>query len=230
VTTKHSTDRAQAGKEPAEAQPPFTLVCFAVREEAGPFQKIVRGRAGVKVLITGMGRQNTLKNIKAALEERPTAVLTCGFAGGLNPELEAGTVVFFAPGENPWKAALLEVGARRAKFHCAERVAVTVAEKQRLWQTTGADAVEMESGCICEACREQHIPVVVLRVILDAAADDLPLDFNLLLTKEQRLDPAKMAMALAKAPTRLPALLRLQKQSRLAAEALAASLARLIEA
>jgi adenosylhomocysteine nucleosidase len=207
-----------------------TLVCFAVREEAGPFQKRVHGRSGVKVLVTGIGHQNTLKSLHAALAERPAAVLTCGFAGGLNPQLQTGTVVFYAPGENPWQTALLEAGARLAKFHCADRVVVTVADKQRLWQTTGADAVEMESGCICEICREQKIPVAVVRVILDPADEDLPLDFNLLLTKEQRLDAAKMAVALARAPTRLPALLRLQKQSRAAAEALGAVLARLTAA
>jgi adenosylhomocysteine nucleosidase len=228
MTRNASTQRAQAGPGQAETKTPFTLVCFAVKEEAVPFQKLIRSRVGVKVLTTGMGRQNTLKNIKAALEDGPAAVLTCGFAGGLKPELETGTVLFFAPAENPWQEALREAGARPGKFHCADRVAVTVAEKRMLWQTTGADAVEMESGFICEICREQHIPVVVVRVILDDASEDLPLDFNRLLDNEQRLDPVKMAVALAKAPTQLPALLRLQKQSRAAAQTLAGVLSRVI--
>ena len=79
----------------------------------------------------------------------------------------------------------------------------------------------MESQIICECCREQTVSSGTVRVILDTAGEDLPLDFNEMMTAEQRMDYAKLAMALVKSPGKVSALLRLQKQSGEAAERLA---------
>src|SRR5208283_3937015 len=93
----------------------MTLVCFALKEEAAPFRKIAAGglRRGhhVSILLTGIGRQNAGKSVReflaggaSVLASRlvsslapPKLVLTCGFAGGLNPDLKLGEVVFEVP-------------------------------------------------------------------------------------------------------------------------------------
>lgn len=198
------------------------LVCFAVGEEASAFEKLVEKRGDVEVLLTGMGRRNAEGAIRAALvEERPQLVLSCGFAGGLRPELAAGTVLFEGVGGTPLEAALAAAGARAGRFHCAERVAATVEEKRALWQGTGADAVEMESEVIGAVCREVKIPCVTVRVILDRAEQDLPLDFNLLMTADLRMSYARLACALLKSPGKIAALRRFQVESRAAAAELA---------
>ena len=79
-------------------------------------------------------------------------MITSGFAGGLNPELTAGTVVFDEDIEAGMTSRLQSCGAVPAQFHCSRRVAVTAAEKAELWRTTGADAVEMESSVIRTIC------------------------------------------------------------------------------
>lgn len=203
-----------------------TLVCFAVKEEAADFKRLAGRAPHLRIVLTGMGQRNAERAIRAALATGlPNLVLSSGFAGGLNPGLATGTVIFTAGSETGLTPALLAAGAQPARFHCAERVVSTAEQKRTLRQTTGADAVEMESQIICAVCREQNIPSAIVRVVLDTADGDLPLDFNQLMTSDQRLDPRKLALALVKSPARIPALLRLQKQARVASLKLAEVLA-----
>jgi adenosylhomocysteine nucleosidase len=174
----------------------------------------------------------------------PELVLTCGFAGGLNPELKLGEVVFempltpslspsdgervaVRPGEGLIEK-LLAAGAKHAKFFCADRIATTVAEKKKLRDETGADAVEMESAAIHAVCAEKHIPCATVRVISDTASEDLPLDFNALSRPDKNLDYGKLFLAIAKSPGKVGALMELQKKTRFAAERLADVLAKVI--
>ena len=76
------------------------LICFALKEEAAPFQKLVANKPDISILLTGIGRENAKKTAGQLL--RPNAfqmVLTCGFAGGLNPDLKIGDVIFEMPVE-----------------------------------------------------------------------------------------------------------------------------------
>jgi hypothetical protein len=158
----------------------------------------------------------------------PSLVLTCGFAGALNPDLSFGTVLFSCDDAPHLQARLLAASAHPALFHCANRVASTATEKHALWQSTHADAVEMESQIIANISREHEIPCATIRVILDIASEDLPLDFNFLMTADQQMDYRKLAFSLAKSPSKIAALLRLQKQSQAAARRLANCLEKLI--
>jgi adenosylhomocysteine nucleosidase len=207
-----------------------TLVCFAVKEEAAVFRRAFAHRPQVAILITGMGRRNAEQKIRQRLSwHLPERVLSCGFAGGLNPQLSTGAVVY-AGADADQETHLLAAGAVAARFHCAEHVAVTGAEKRALRETTGADAVEMESQIIGEACRESAIPFATVRVILDTAEENLPLDFNALMTTNQQLNYFKLAGTLLKSPGKIRALMNFQKQCRAAADSLARALAGVIPA
>ncbi|MBI5772889.1 MAG: hypothetical protein HZA89_03985 [Verrucomicrobia bacterium] len=198
------------------------LVCFAVAEEARPFQKIIAGRGDLHVLVTGMGARRAGAAIQKALAEvRPRGVITSGFAGGLNPDLPRGTVLFDADDNFPLPINLPNSAARPAKFHCAERVASTAAEKLALRRQTGADAVEMESAVIRAACRAAGIPGATVRVISDAADEDLPLDFNRFLTADGGMNYATLAWAVVKSPAKIGELRSFQKRLAYAAEILA---------
>jgi adenosylhomocysteine nucleosidase len=207
----------------------LTLVCFAVKEEAAPFRKNSGRFPATKILVTGMGRKNSERALQQSLPHTlPSLVLTCGFAGALDPRLKIGDVVFEADPESRLAPALQEAGAAPAKFHCASRVATTIAEKTALRKSTGADVVEMESEFIRQICRAKKIPSATLRAISDSALDDLPLDFNELMTDDDTLSFSKLALILMKSPGKIPQLMQLQKNTRLAAQKLAEVLEKLL--
>ncbi|MGL6225602.1 MAG: hypothetical protein ACRC10_03135 [Thermoguttaceae bacterium] len=54
------------------------------------------------------------------------------------------------------------------------QIVAKVAEKQELWQKTGANLVDMESYAIAEICRERNVPFRSVRIVLDTAEDELP--------------------------------------------------------
>ena len=203
---------------------PMKLVCFAVKEEAGAFQRLVGAKAGVSVLVTGMGRKNAADAVRTFLQQHPAEVVfTCGFAGGLAPALPPGAVVFHTDAEK-LATALRAAGASPAKIHCADRVAVTAVQKTQLRAATGAGVVEMESEAIQNVCREMSIPCATVRVISDSATEDLPVDFNRLYRADMSLDFGKLLWTIARSPGKIGGLRRLQKRCRMAAGKLAAVL------
>lgn len=205
------------------------LVCFAVKDESQPFARLVSGRADVEILLTGMGQKNAGCAIRARLHQsHPALVISSGFAGGLNPDLIRGNVLFSADEDFDLTAALREAGACEVRFHCSPSVVVAAADKQHLWQTVGADAVEMESSVIRTACREHDIPSATVRVISDAAHESLPLDFNRLMTAELKMDYGKLSVALLKSPGKVGELLRFQQRIQAAANRLAELLSKVL--
>ncbi|MGN6555805.1 MAG: phosphorylase family protein [Verrucomicrobiota bacterium] len=201
------------------------LICFAVKEEVAPFKEMLPEFPGVQVLVSGMGQANAEFQIERALQQTiPSLVLTCGFAGGLNPRFQIGDVLFDEDTDLDLSDTLGRLGAFPAKFHCSKRVAVTVAEKAEMRRSTKADAVEMESSIIRAACQNKGILSATLRVISDMATEDLPLDFNALMTADQKISIPRLMGTIAKSPGTIPRLLHLQRNTKLAAERLAAIL------
>lgn len=206
------------------------LVCFAVKEEAAPFRPLVANRPDIKVVVTGMGANNAKVGFEQALQEhKPASVLTCGYAGGLNPTIAPESIVFDSTPDFSLTEKLVLAGATRGTFHCATKVATTVGEKTVLFTQTKQDAVEMESGIIRHICRERGIPAATVRVISDAAQETLPLDFNQLMTPEMNMDFGKLALTLLKSPGKIPALIRFGNRTKSSAEKLAHCLARTLE-
>jgi adenosylhomocysteine nucleosidase len=220
------------------ASPPVgVLMCFAVKEEMkffSPYRSIGKGcplATTFQAWLTGIGRKNAAENVREAIARvRPERVITAGFAGGLNPALKCGTVVYEQDFDAGFGMELEDLGAVPAKFHCHRRVAITAEEKAALWRETGADAVEMESSVIRTICREFRIPSATIRVISDDATQDLPLDFNALMTSEDRINYLKLFGAVLSRPGRIPKLIEFQQQTIGAARKLGAVLEELLRA
>src|ERR1035437_2905625 len=98
----------------------ITLVCFAPKEEAAPFRKIAAGKPGMSILLTGIGRKNAEKSVREFLATNSLElVLTCGFTGGLNPDLALGAVVFDTsfPSSSRRESAQIENGEKSEPNH-----------------------------------------------------------------------------------------------------------------
>jgi adenosylhomocysteine nucleosidase len=204
------------------------LVCFAMPDEARPFRKRARSMPNVQVQLTGIGRRNAEKTVGAAMaRQRPDLVLSSGFAGGLHPQLPQGALVFDAPPQI--EPAFLSIQARRVRFYCADRIAATSSEKQSLRSVSGADAVEMESQAITNLCRGQGIPCATLRIILDTAERNLPMDFNKYADSNQKFQMWKLLLDLAFSPGKVGPLLYFQKECVGMAEKLSAALCEVIK-
>lgn len=223
-----STER---GTRSAALRSVRNLICFALENEARAFRRLMKADDRVAILITGIGSKNARKAVYGFLQANSAdQVFTCGFAGGLEPTLKVGDVVFLTP-DRMLARTLMGAGASSAGcLYSSPRVLTTALQKAQLRRTTGADAVDMESATIVECCGERGIPCATVRVISDSAHEDLPLDFNELSDASLRLNYSMVIWAVAKSPGKIPALLRLHRNCRFAAERLAAVLKKVIDA
>jgi len=152
------------------------------------------------MIANGAGHAAVERAVRKRIEVN--GIVSTGFCGALDPELRVGDIV--------------EDG-----IVCSDRVAVTASEKAALREKTGARAVDMESAAIAGRAREWGVPFRSIRAVSDVAAEDLPLDFNLYIDEKGHVARGRIAFAAMKNPfTKIPALLRLDKNCRIAAEAL----------
>lgn len=203
--------------------PAQVLVCFAVREEALSFTAPIN--PVTDILLTGIGRQKASQTVTRYLaSHKPGLVLTCGFAGGLKPGHELGRVLFDDSEGGPFRARFTSHGAQPGRFVHSDRVLTTAREKARLFESTGGDAVEMESSAVAAACRERGLPIIIARAISDTAEEDLPMDFNRFSRADGSLSMPRLLLGIARSPSAIPELITFQSRLRQAARRLAESL------
>jgi hypothetical protein len=88
----------------------------------------------------------------------------------------------------------------------------------------------MESAAILQLCHAQRIPCATLRIVLDEAGEDLPLDFEKVMGPGREISPVKLAVAVVMAPGKIPALIQLGRRSSAAAMKLAETIAAVVKA
>lgn len=199
---------------------------------------------GSLVSVSGIGADNAARAARTLVAAGAGALLSWGVAGGLDPSLSCGAAVL--PGAvlrdaggrgalrryetcATWREPLMSALQRYAPvvagtlLSSATPVAAAALKAQKFAETH-AVAVDMESAAVAEVARQHDLPFLVLRVILDTAADSLPESIL------RAFDPAanrsglsrawQLLWALLTTPSELRALLRLPRQYRLAQRAL----------
>lgn len=150
------------------------------------------------------------------VDDGATALISFGLAGGLDPLLAAGVLLVpravLSQGRpfecNETLRALLE-GQAVDRLLAGEAVIARAADKARLWQETGASAIDIESGVVAEVAADRGIPFAVLRAVCDPATRDLPSAAVEALDEQGRVAPMKMASILARHPGQIISLIAL---------------------
>ncbi len=156
------------------------------------------------------------------------ALVSFGIAGGLDPALGAGHLIFAS------EIVTLEgtryrtdVGARETLHQLisqdtpvshlpmfgSDKVIMSPGHKSDLFHETGTVAVDMESHSVAKVAADAGIPFLVVRSISDNALSRIPKSIFGALAPDGSRRPGRVILNLMKRPTDLPGLLRLQRGS-----------------
>lgn len=223
------------------------LVTFAVEAEFAPWRKLrpfTRKKDGqtdyfmaqiggteVSVLLTGVGGKSAwLETTRIVWDGDVDVCISSGLAGALHSEYQLGDILAAREVHAvSWKCVVAsdanliqlaeEHGARAVgSFYSADHVIGLASEKRELGKV--ADAVEMESGEVLYEATAFGAKVIAIRGISDTADEDLPLDFNKVMTSAGEVSVPRMLGEVVRHPLLAPALVRFGNQSRMAAEKL----------
>jgi adenosylhomocysteine nucleosidase len=223
------------------------LVTFAAEAEFAPWRRLrnlreIRigeitayeaqiGRAQADFVVTGMGMENAGRVSEALLDQPYQFCITSGFAGALGEKHSVGDILVAESVQELGKSKTLQCsrnlvyaarddGAKLVKMFLTSNAVISTAEEKRKLAPFG-DAVEMESFAILSAGQRYKKAVVAIRVVSDSAVHDLPANVNTMVDENGQVKIGGVVRYVARHPLQLPALIRLGRNSRTAAEALA---------
>ncbi len=152
--------------------------------------------------------------------EEMDALVSIGFCGGLRPSLDALDVLVVT--EVNGVPALMPSSSRpfkTGKLLSIDRVVSTAAEKSEF--ANDADAVEMEAAAVADRANQYRVPFYAVRVVTDTCEESFPLDFNQMRGDDGRFSRIKIiAAALVRPATVFPELIKLNKRTKRASQAL----------
>jgi adenosylhomocysteine nucleosidase len=196
---------------------------------------------GTLLVVSGMGQAAAGRAARRLVDAGARSLMSWGMAGGLDPTLAAGTLLLPREVASPEGALFLTAGDWRQRLRSAVPVAHPVccgklltcraalgsaAEKAIAFRQTAAVAVDMESIAIAEVAASRRLPFLVVRAIVDTAADEVPQALAAAAaTGADRVSLGRLIGALARTPADILPVLRLARRFRAASRALAAAVA-----
>ena len=224
-------------------------LCTRVEKSVAIYQSEI-GSITVDFVVTGMGAENATRCAESLICEPYDVVIAAGFAGALRTELSVGDIVVASavqhqapdvqhqspeapasgtnrPLDNPQtiisNTDLVALAAANGAtivetLLTVNKLAATSAEKSQL--APFANAADMESFAILSAARARAIPAVAIRVISDSLQQDLPAGVNTLVDEMGAVNVPGVAKYVVSHPLAVPAVVRLGRRSKSAAETL----------
>jgi len=169
----------------------------------------------------GLGRLWVIGPRAARLSDEMIAghsrIILAGLAGALDPALNIGDVIIDAADDRQWP----NLPYRRGAIHSSDHLVATAAGKRRVFEQTGAAAVDMESAIVRQRAAAVGAAVLSIRAINDAADESLPPDLVDWIDPMGRVRPASVASGVARRPWEIGRMVRLARHCRCACRAMA---------
>ena len=149
-------------------------------------------------------------------------LVSFGLAGGLDPALRPGDIMVPAMVrvDRTDFATTDLAGPTSGRLLAGTAIAATAAAKQTLYTTTGAAAIDLESGAVALVAQRHNLPFAVLRAICDPAERDLPPAALAALDATGAIGVWRILLSLARRPAQLPGLVTLARDAAIARRAL----------
>jgi nucleoside phosphorylase len=142
---------------------------------------------GTLVCVSGIGAAAAERAARALAAAGAAGLVSWGVAGGLDPALPPGTLLLprevlgaaagAAATTAPWRERLARALGREcvtAALLSSAQILSSIEAKARAFRDTGAAGVDMESFAVASVARAHGLPFIVVRAILDTAADPIP--------------------------------------------------------
>jgi hopanoid-associated phosphorylase len=187
--------------------------------------RIAERSARVRAVAGGGDAAQLETLVSQAVADGARGLISFGLAGGLDPKLDAGSVllgrVIVHDGERfaadtAWCRYLEQrlPQAQGVTLAGVDRPIAAASEKAALFASTGAAAVDMESHHAARLAREHALPFAALRVVADPAGRTLPAAALAGMRTDGTTDVAAVLGALVENPWQLPELARIANDAR----------------
>jgi adenosylhomocysteine nucleosidase len=190
-------------------------VVFALAIEADAFARVAQDRREINAgglvfhegtvggrrvawCVGGVGRERAERATRLLVDgHRPMAIISAGFAGGLDPGLARGSVVRPSAVRGSVDDAHRQLAGQGGPLLVTvDSIMRTAGEKQTLAAQTGAAIVDMETLAVAEAAFQAGLACHGVRVVSDAAGDELPSDIGQLIKPQSAARKAGVVLGL----------------------------------
>ncbi len=128
----------------------------------------------VQMQVTGMGRENTCKNLQLDFIEKNKKIYLVGFCGGLSPQSKKGNCIDLKNVQNA-------LGDKISLNQESEETHISVLElvksptsKKELFEKWGASSVDLELFDQVRLVKEAGFSCEIVKIVLDEATETLP--------------------------------------------------------
>jgi hopanoid-associated phosphorylase len=213
----------------------ITGLVVALPEELSTLtaQKIAKGCCAqlwdnVLLAHSGTGPENAQAAAQQLIAQGATRLISWGCAAALSEQLKPGDLSLAAflihtdtqkdtDVSAAWHAYCKTLLAELVVLHTeplleSKRIVSSSREKKRLFEQTGASALDMESAAVARVARQHHCPFLAIRAIADPVNMDLPQAITYALNAQGEVLLGRLLTFVALHPGELPGLIRLGLQ------------------
>jgi len=177
----------------------------------------------ILLMCSGIGAENARQASQQLIDKGVTRLISWGCAAALDSQLQAGDLVIpkilhcidhqELSIDNPWRDHALTVlsalNPRTEKLIESTKLVAQSTDKQTLYQSTQAIALDMESVAIANIAITNNIPILVIRAIADPASMSLPQAISYALNQQGLVNLPRLLRFIACHPGEIPALAKL---------------------